>query len=123
MFGNCKDLSLFLLELIEQKFSLILGGVGLDSSIASIFSSLWVSILPCVGYNLSVAYKMSEESRIGSCSSVVSDNLFSITHIEYGLSLGRSQLNSELLSSGVFFLLTETFPLKMALGFLIQAQV
>lgn len=61
------------------------------------------------GYNLSVAYKMSEESRISSCSSEVSDNLnlFSITQIEYGLSLIRSQLNSELLSSGVFFLSTK----------------
>lgn len=39
------DLSLFLLELIEKKFLLILEGVGFSSSIASFFSSLWVSIL------------------------------------------------------------------------------
>lgn len=38
------DLSLFLLELIEKKFLLILGGVGLSSSIASFFSSLMVII-------------------------------------------------------------------------------
>lgn len=109
IFGNCKDLSVFLLELIENKSSLILGRVGLSSSTASFFSSLWVTILRCVGYNLSVTYKMSEESRIRSCSSEISDNLnlFSITHIEYGLSLSRYQLNSELLSSGVFFLLTK----------------
>lgn len=112
--GNCKDLSLFLLELIEKKFSLILGAVGLSFSIASFFSSLWVSILPCVGYNLSVAIKMSEESRIRSCSSEISDNLnlFSITHIEYGLSSSRSQLNSELLSSGVLSYWQRDFSLE-----------
>lgn len=41
----------------------------------SFFSTWWVSIFPCVGYNLSVPHKIPEESRIRSCSSEVSDNL------------------------------------------------
>lgn len=61
---------------------------------------------------------MSEKSRIRSCCSEVSDNLnlFSTDFREYGPCLSRSQLNSELLKSGLrFFFLTdsETFHLKM----------
>lgn len=83
---------------------------------------MWVRILPCVGYNLSVAYKMSEESRIKSCSSEVSDNpnLFSITHVEYGLSFEQVQAEMRTPEQWGVFLIDK---MKMALGFLIHAQV
>lgn len=65
---------------------------------------------------------MSEESRIKSCSSEIGDNpnLFSITHVEYGLSFEQVQAEMRTPEQWGVFLIDK---MKMALGFLIHAQV